>query len=236
MTALPAVNIEPESRKLAEVDDLRRQGENALALARALTVENEEQAQQATEIMGLCAQSIKNAENMRLEIVAPFKKITSMWDTRFRNIKAGYKEGREVAEEKLRNYRGNLREEAARKQHELAEAARLLQEAQEAVLETFGAPRGPGASTGDEEAAIALVEDARAELRAVPDVKSTLVGSTGVAQGRMVWKHRVTDPDAVPRAYCVPDEKLIREALRAGVQTIPGVHIYQEEDFAMRNF
>lgn len=48
------------------------------------------------------------------------------------------------------------------------------------------------------------------------------------------WKFEITDPNQVPRAYCTPDEKLIRQEVAAGARNIPGVRIYEEESISIR--
>ena len=48
------------------------------------------------------------------------------------------------------------------------------------------------------------------------------------------WAFEITDASTVPRAYLIVDEKAIRQAVRDGVRTIPGVRIYQEESLRVR--
>lgn len=49
-----------------------------------------------------------------------------------------------------------------------------------------------------------------------------------------VWMFVVTDESLVPREYFKLDETLIRKAIRSGVREIPGVHISQEEQIAVK--
>lgn len=48
------------------------------------------------------------------------------------------------------------------------------------------------------------------------------------------WKHRVVDPQAVPREFLMVDEKAIRAAVVAGKREIPGVEIYEEVSIRSR--
>jgi len=45
---------------------------------------------------------------------------------------------------------------------------------------------------------------------------------------RKAWKHEVMDATLVPREYCLPVDKLIRQAVQGGLREIPGVRIYEE--------
>lgn len=53
-----------------------------------------------------------------------------------------------------------------------------------------------------------------------PDAKATFV---------KVWKHRVLDANLVPREYLVVDDAKISRVVKAGMRTIPGIEIYEEE-------
>lgn len=73
----------------------------------------------------------------------------------------------------------------------------------------------------------------------VPVSEQEASASKPIVQGvtaRTVWTFDVTDPDAVPRAYCVPDEKAIRAYMDAAKKSgasieslsIPGVAFRKE--------
>ncbi len=51
---------------------------------------------------------------------------------------------------------------------------------------------------------------------------------------RKEWKCAVVDPGAVPREFCSPDDRKLREAVRAGMRDIPGCRIYEEAVAAIR--
>lgn len=44
-----------------------------------------------------------------------------------------------------------------------------------------------------------------------------------------VWRHRVVDAALVPREYLCVDESKISHVVKAGMRTIPGVEVYEEE-------
>jgi hypothetical protein len=45
---------------------------------------------------------------------------------------------------------------------------------------------------------------------------------------RKEWVGEIENPSQVPREFCSPDQKLIREAVKAGKREIPGVKIYEK--------
>lgn len=71
---------------------------------------------------------------------------------------------------------------------------------------------------------------AKAELEAdKQEVKSGRMVAARPKTGAVtLTKFEITDPDVVPREFCTPNESLIREAIKAGRDNIPGVRIYTE--------
>jgi len=64
----------------------------------------------------------------------------------------------------------------------------------------------------------------------VPPKPETVVHTAGGHSQhlRKEWKGEIVEPEKVPREYCVPDQKLINQAVRMGVREIPGVKIYEK--------
>lgn len=75
---------------------------------------------------------------------------------------------------------------------------------------------------GDDQAAEAIVE--------IIDQRPVLTPGTSA---KTIWKHEVTDPAAVPREYCTPDDKAIAFAVKSGVRSIPGVRVYEDKQFVV---
>jgi hypothetical protein len=48
------------------------------------------------------------------------------------------------------------------------------------------------------------------------------------------WDLKVTNPEIVPLAYLIVDEKAIKAAIKAGVREIPGVTIFQDNRLVVR--
>lgn len=51
----------------------------------------------------------------------------------------------------------------------------------------------------------------------------------GSAKIESEWIYEIKDPDQVPREYCSPDEKKLKQAVNSGIRKIPGCEI--KEDF-----
>jgi hypothetical protein len=79
-----------------------------------------------------------------------------------------------------------------------------------------------------------LNDAADAPLALAPVGSGTVRGNMGgTASFKLEWQLKaVHDAALVPREYCTPDEKLIKEAIEAGVKEIPGCTI--EEGFAKK--
>ena len=45
---------------------------------------------------------------------------------------------------------------------------------------------------------------------------------------RKPWIGEIEDPEKVPHEYCIPDQRLINQAVKMGVREIPGVRIYKK--------
>lgn len=56
----------------------------------------------------------------------------------------------------------------------------------------------------------------------------------GTVSFREVWSFEITDPAQVPDEYKVIDEKKIGAVVKAGVRSIPGVHIFAERKAVVR--
>jgi hypothetical protein len=60
------------------------------------------------------------------------------------------------------------------------------------------------------------------------ETKVTRTEAGASSHVRKIWKHEVMDAALVPREYCQPVDKLIRQAVQGGLKEIPGVRIYPE--------
>lgn len=69
---------------------------------------------------------------------------------------------------------------------------------------------------------------------AVSTRKEPTRSDSAVASSVMVWDFEVQDDTKVPRAYMMVDERLIRDAIRAGIREIPGVKIFERAEIRVR--
>lgn len=54
------------------------------------------------------------------------------------------------------------------------------------------------------------------------------------ATARTIWRHRVVDPEKIPRAYLAPNDAAIKAAIAGGVRQIDGIEIVEELVTAIR--
>jgi len=54
------------------------------------------------------------------------------------------------------------------------------------------------------------------------------------AYGKEKWVGEIYDPTSVEREYCVPSQKLVDDAVEAGVRAMRGVNIYKKKDLSVR--
>lgn len=142
-------------------------------------------------------------------------------------------------------------EEAARKaaaefqaklDAEAAEANRKAREAAEKKAEEEA--RAKKASNEEIEAAkkAAADEAAKHEVHApqVPDMiipkqETVTRTETGTSSHQVkTWKCYVERPELVPREYCVPDGRILNQAVKMGVRDIPGCRIEEVNDTRFR--
>ena len=142
-------------------------------------------------------------------------------------------------------------EEAARKaaaelqaklDAEAAEANRKAKE--EAARKAEEEARAKKASEAEIAAAKKAAEDeaAKHEITApqLPDMvipkQETVTRTENGTSSYLVktWKCYVQSPDLVPREYCVPDGRLLNQAVKQGIREIPGCSIVEENSTRFR--
>jgi hypothetical protein len=134
-----------------------------------------------------------------------------------------FKQAQETIDRKIRDYRVQVR----RKQE--AEAAAALKAANEKAeaerLAKAEKQMDAGDLKGCEQTLKAPLPPAnvRIETQAAPTVKGLSF--------RTEWFFEITDPDAVPRNLCSPDEKRIRAMVKGmqGATNIPGIRVWSSE-------
>jgi len=216
--AVPALPSADTLAKLQAVADA------TLAAVKELVVDSPAQEQGAVEWQTSANAGLKDVEGVREAISKPINGWLREFNARFKPITTTFSEARKEAERKISAHRAKLRAEEERKRQELEAARRLKEEAE----------RNKNAELA--EAAEALEAEAQEQVETVVVVPKTAGSSSGMSGSRMEWKQEITDPDAVPREYCVPSDALLRDAVKRGARDIPGCRVFEKEIFSMRNW
>lgn len=150
-----------------------------------------------------------------------------------------------------------LDEEAAEANRKAAEEARLRVEAEQKIKreKEEAEARERGAKQKEMDAIAAkLAAERIAELRkaeeeakknevvaptvmepVVQGVQNVTRAETGSAAfSKAPWTFKVVDPKLVPREYLLVSDNLLRDAVKQGVRSIPGIEIYQETQVNFR--
>lgn len=164
----------------------------------------------------------------------------------------------EVLESKILTYRAQVelerrkKEEAARKAKEelqarlnaeAAEANRKAEEEarQKAIAEAQAVGAGAVEIAEKVEAALAAAKENAIEAPTVPDLivpqnsAPVRTENGGVAYGAKRWVCVIVDPALVPREFCAPVQKLLNDAVKQGVRSIPGCEIKEEQGLRFRS-
>ena len=115
----------------------------------------------------------------------------------------------------------NLKEKIGRYQYQRQMEERKRQEEARKAAEELQARL-------DAEAKKANVEPVKVAAPVVPAAPRVTRTEAGSAHIRTKWEGAVVDPSKVPREYCEPSQRLINEAVKAGVREIPGVVVEEK--------
>jgi hypothetical protein len=180
-------------------------------------VKDDETLTQATTMAGEAKRLAKKADNLRKDLIADhneFVKKVNGFTKQFTDplgaIEAGLKR-------KIGNYQ--YQQELQRREDE-----RKAREEAEALQKKL-----------DAEAKEKNVEPVHIQAPVMPTAPKVSRGEDGSSASiRKVWTFEIQDPAAVPREYCVPDPKLIREAVKAGIREISGVRVFEDVQTVLR--
>lgn len=233
-TRLTKEYLTPYQQKKANAEKARREAEAAEARRR-----QEEEARKAREEANRLAE-IKRKEREAKEAQERAERERREAEERQREAE------RLAAEAKNRREReaaAKAKADAERLEREAAEAARKAEEDKRRV-ERERQEQEAEAKKAREDAERAKAEQAAAEKSAgakAADMSRTRTDLGAIGSLRTVWKHRVVDPDKVPRIYCRVHEPAIVAAIRASTDkdgkcdlTIPGVEIFPVTDSVVR--
>lgn len=186
------------------------------AAADALEVKNEASNAEATAQTGVAKKMIKELEAKRKEVTADAREFVSGVNAIFKNLTDPLTAITKGLEGKQKPYQTRLVLER-RKAEELARKA--TEDAQAKL---------------NAEAEAAGVQPVQLDAPVAPKIPTTTRTETGTSYTVTTWKHEIIDAAQVPREFCEPVDRLIREAVKGGVREIPGVRIYEDIDIRTR--
>lgn len=199
------------------------------------SVDNEDDANKISEAIRQCTAFVKMATEIRIKEKEPYLEGGRAVDGYFQNLVVAVDKTK-TALLRVRTDYDVAVERAARLARE-EEARRAREEADRIAAEAR-------TRADQERAAVAenRAEEAQEAAKVTPAELTRTRTDTGVTTSlRSEWVHNVEDPRAVPRKYCVPDDKLIRAAVKSAVTKdnecpleIKGVRIFKKHTSQVR--
>lgn len=172
----------------------------------SLTVENDEQFKNISDVLGVGKKIASNLEDERKIEKKPFVDSAKLVDEKYAQIQKRVAFGVNLLTEALLKYQ--------RKKKKEADDLLMLQAQEEAKK------IADSRETGE-------VYEAPAPI--VRPVSQTVRGNMSTATVIESWNYQITDPDAVPRDLCSPDMAKIKARHKSGIKEIPGVLITKTE-------
>lgn len=211
------------------IPDLKRLGQ-LVAHANRAEIKGPSNMESGADLDRMLAVGIKKTDEYRKQYVDPLNAVVKKINGDFNIPIKALKDARTTIQNKMTGFREAERrriaeeEEAARKQSDdnaIAEAERLAEQ-------------------GKDEEAEAVIEDA-VELPvespgAITQVRPVRGDYGGTSSFIPYWEVTITDPEKVPREFCSPDEKKIKEAVDkpGGLREIAGCTIEEKERVVTR--
>ena len=203
-----------EEKKSEELTILETESGPIIARAETLTIAGEEEQSWALEELSTIRRLLKTAEEIRKKYTKPLNDHVKMINADVRKATDPLRRCETHLNKELREYRARV--EAARR----AEEARIrkLAEKRREKAEAEGRPAP-------------VPQSLTPEIKEPP---KTVATSTGAVTFRTVRKWELEDIAAVPREYLLLDRGKITKLVKAGVEGIPGIRIYTEEETSVR--
>lgn len=193
---------------LSEIGNIKFKAEQAV-------VASNEDASAATNDLSMMAVMGRDLEDKRTEYVQPLNTLVREMNTFFKTLSGPLDEANKTLRAKVEAYLGE--------QRRLQQAAEdLNRRAVELAREQAAANSGVFTVDVNPVPVPAAIKTARGGL-----------GSAGLTDN---WVYEVTDMDAVPRAYLMPDEAILKATAKAyhDKKLIPGIHFYNDPHLTVR--
>jgi hypothetical protein len=244
---LSLVAVKPSFKEFVAVVDDR------IATAKGITVQDEKSQKLAVALVGEAKCFIKEID-ARKKALDEYKKAKGFLDSLnsfAKELTEKFETIVKLADPKVKQYMAKV--ELERKQQEAAakKAAKDLQDAidaevaaankkaaDEAAQKAADEAKAAGAGAEEIEAAktAAVTEAAKNEITAPQVIQQSFPISnkitrtdTGVsAFAKKPWVFEITNEADIPREYCTPDNKKIRDAIKMGIREITGCRIFED--------
>jgi len=241
---VPAI---PEKIEIG-IDWIERRNKILIKVAEITVINNQDDYEDAEIFLKKITGASNDAEKLRKKLSQPFadfgKQIKKMGDTA--------REPLETEKAKLKTIMGVfLRDQEQKRNAELRRIAEEQAQAEEVERKRIEAERevmlADAAANYDEE--VKSPDDFKLptefagefvpepEPPAAPAVIETDIGNVhkSFSRAKMVWKFEIENPASIPREFCSPDERKIREYINRekDAASIPGARIW--EDIAVQS-
>lgn len=195
------------------VQALAREAEGLRDYALALIIKEESALKEVTETLTIIATGKKALNEAKVTYVKPIRAHLDEVNDAFATIIGPLEEADKLVRAKILEYR----QAVARRQAEEEEINRLRLEAAQKEMALKGELSEP----------VGLLE-------ITPDAPARVRTGIGMAHVVKVRKWRVVDFAMLPDQYKMENAGLLTKVVKAGIQDIPGVEIYEEETLAVR--
>ena len=138
------------------------------------------------------------------------------------------REAERKAREATEQLQRKLQQEAAESNWKAAQEAAARAEAEARARKASDAEIEQAKKQAEEEAAKIAVVAPIVVRPVVQEAAKVTRTESGSASQRKVWSFEVVNETEVPREYLVVEQGKIRDAVKMGTRTIPGVRIYEE--------
>lgn len=208
------INIEPKQDEV--VLKLGNEAIRVWEYARKLEVKTTEDVRHATEDLSLISTIRKRLEEKRREFVQPLDEHRKAIQEKFKTITGPVDEADKLLRDKILAFNTEQR----RLQEEAERARQLIEEAK-------AIQQGLTEQTGE-----VFEEPPEIVAPAATPVQRAYTG-TGSMTTRRNRKWEVVDLVQVPHEYLMVDAAKVGKVVRAGIPSIPGIRIWEEESLAI---
>lgn len=189
-----------------EVAVAKQQATKALNAATEMVIATQEHYESATDLLSKIKTVGKIIKERKEEITRPLMEALNSARDLFKPIEQSHADAERIIKGKMITYQNE--QEVLRE----AEKAKLAARVEKGTLKQETAVR---------------------KMAEIPQVPTNAQGKIGQVSTRIVKKLVITDANAVPREYCVPDNALIKAALDAGKE-VPGAGYVEEKIISAR--